>query len=53
MVQKPPAPLSTEILLKENTQLRIKVACLEQRCRELEERVGKNSQNSSKPPSSD
>ena len=53
MVQKPPAPLSTEILLKENAQLRIKVACLEERCRELEERVSKNSQNSSKPPSSD
>lgn len=53
MVQKPPAPLSTKILLKENAQLRIKVACLEERCRELEERVSKNSQNSSKPPSSD
>ena len=53
MVLQPPAALSTEILLKENAQLRIRVACLEERCRELEEKVGKNSQNSSKPPSSD
>ena len=45
--------MSTEMLLKENAQLRIRVACLEERCRELEERVSKNSQNSSKPPSSD
>ena len=45
--------MSTEVLLKENAELRIRVACLEELCRELEERVNKNSQNSSKPPSSD
>ncbi len=53
MVLQPPSTLPTEILLKENAQLRIRVARLEERCRELEEKVGKNSQNSSKPPSSD
>lgn len=42
-----------EALLKENTELRVENAHLRERCRELEERVNKNSQNSSKPPSSD
>ncbi|USE35217.1 DUF6444 domain-containing protein [Endozoicomonas sp. SCSIO W0465] len=53
MIPELPATMSAEILLKENAELRMRVACLEERCRELEEKVGKNSQNSSKPPSSD
>ena len=48
-----PATPFTEALLKENEELRTENALLRERCSELEERVNKNSQNSSKPPSSD
>lgn len=37
----------------ENTQLKQRIETLEKRLQELERRLGKNSQNSSKPPSSD
>lgn len=46
-------PSSDQLLAEEVVQLRMKVAYLEERCRELEGMVSKNSQNSSKPPSSD
>ncbi|USE39151.1 hypothetical protein [Endozoicomonas sp. SCSIO W0465] len=37
MIPELPATMSAEILLKENAELRMRVACLEERCRELEE----------------
>ena len=40
-------------LQRENAELRAAVVLLQQRISELEERLGKNSRNSSKPPSSD
>ena len=55
-----PKTPSIDALLKENaelhkeiSELRMQVACLAERCRNLEEMTNKNSQNSSKPPSSD
>ena len=53
MTQEMSSIRSSDALLVEVAQLRMKVAYLEERCRELEGMVGKNSQNSSKPPSSD
>ena len=41
------------VLLVANSCLQQQVASLEEQCRELEEKLGKNSTNSSKPPSSD
>lgn len=53
MDQDSPATLLNAELLEEISELRLEVAHLKERCRELEEKVKKNSQNSSKPPSSD
>ena len=53
MDQESSATFLNAALLEENDKLRLEVAHLKERCRELEEKVGKNSQNSSKPPSSD
>lgn len=44
---------SQKALQKENAELRLKVAVLEERCRMLEDQTKLNSSNSSKPPSSD
>jgi transposase len=50
-----PAPLLEELatLRRENAALRIENAVLHERIRELEARLGQNSSNSSRPPSSD
>ncbi|MFK0572091.1 DUF6444 domain-containing protein [Endozoicomonas sp.] len=53
MDQDSSAILLNAALLEENSELRLEVTHLKERCRELEEKVKKNSQNSSKPPSSD
>lgn len=53
MTQETSSIHSSGALLAEIAQLHMKVAYLEERCRELEGMVGKNSQNSSKPPSPD
>lgn len=41
------------VLQRENTELRGEAISLKERIRDLEERLGKNSRNSYKPPSPD
>ena len=53
MNQDLPTSPTNKALQKENAELRLKVAVLEERCRVLEGQTKLNSSNSSKPPSSD